>query len=188
MDYARLIHEYGYYAVLLGTLLEGETILVLAAVAANQGYLHLPILMPVAVIGAILGDQFFYYMGRNYGNQILAKFPSLSARAAKVESLIARHHAPVIVVLRFTYGLRIIGPMMVGMSAVTPIQFTLWNSLGSVLWAALIISVGYAFGDTLQWLMGSIQKAQLLALIVLALIGATGWLIARFRSRSQSKK
>jgi len=92
------------------------------------------------------------------------------------------------VVLRFTYGLRIIGPMMVGMSAVTPIQFTLWNSLGSVLWAALIISVGYAFGDTLQWLMGSIQKAQLLALIVLALIGATGWLIARFRSRSQSKK
>ncbi|BBP03937.1 DedA family protein [Sulfuriferula plumbiphila] len=183
MDYAKLIHEYGYYAVLFGTLLEGETILVMAAIAANQGYLHLPVLMPVAVAGAIIGDQFFYYMGRRHGNMLLTRFPSLSARAAKVESLIARHHAPVIVVLRFTYGLRIVGPMMVGMSAVSPLQFTLWNSLGSVLWAALIISAGYAFGDALQWLMGSIQKLEFLVLAVLAVMGATVWLIVRYRAR-----
>ena len=188
MDYARYIHEYGYYAVLLGTLLEGETILVLAAVAANHGYLHLPILLPVAVAGAIIGDQFFYYMGRLYGNQLLTRFPSLSARAGKVERLISRHHAPVIVALRFTYGLRIAGPMLVGMSAVTPLQFTLWNSLGSVLWAALIIGVGYAFGDAMQWLMGSIQKAELLVLALLALIGMAGGLIAHFRNRNSSKK
>lgn len=188
MDYARLIHEYGYYAVLVGTLLEGETILVLAAVAAHQGYLHLPVLLPVAVAGAILGDQFFYYMGRLYGNTLVTRFPSLSARAAKVENMIARHHAPVIVVLRFTYGLRIAGPMMVGMSAVTPIQFTLWNSLGSVLWAALIISVGYAFGDALQWLIGSIRKLELLVLAVLAVMGTAVWFIARYRTRRQPKK
>ncbi len=187
MDYARLIHEYGYYAVLLGTVLEGESILVMAAIAANRGYLHLPILMPVAVIGAIIGDQFFYYMGRRHGNT-LARFPSLSKRAARVETLIARHHAPVIVVLRFAYGLRIVGPMMVGMSAVSPVQFTLWNSLGSVLWAALIISVGYAFGDALHWLMGGIQKLELLVLAVMALIGATVWLIAGYRARHQQKK
>lgn len=183
MDYARLIHEYGYYAVLFGTLLEGETILVMAAIAANQGYMHLPVLMPVAVAGAIIGDQFFYYMGRRHGNMLLTRFPSLSAHAAKVGSLIARHHAPVIVVLRFTYGLRIVGPMMVGMSAVSPLQFTLWNSLGSVLWAALIIGVGYAFGDALQWLMGSIQKLELLVLASLIVLGLLAWLIVRYRAR-----
>ncbi|MES2365249.1 MAG: DedA family protein [Pseudomonadota bacterium] len=188
MDYSKYIHEYGYYAVLLGTLLEGETILVMAAAAASRGYLHLPILLPVAVAGAIIGDQFFYFMGRFYGNQILARFPSLLARASKVKNLISRHHAPVIVVLRFTYGLRIAGPMLVGMSAVTPLQFSLWNSLGSVLWAALIIGVGYAFGDALQWLMGSIQKAELLVLVVLALIAVAGGLIAHFCNRNPSKK
>lgn len=188
MDYARLIHEYGYYAVLLGTLLEGETILAMAALAAHQGYLHVPVLLPVAVAGAIIGDQFFYYMGRLYGNTLVTHFPSLSARAARVESLIARHHAPVIVVLRFTYGLRIVGPMMVGMSAVTPIQFTLWNSLGSVLWAALIISVGYAFGDALQWLMGSIRKLEFLVLAIMVVAGTLVWLVARYRIRRQQKK
>ncbi len=40
MSFAELVQDYGYYAVLLGTLLEGETILVMAGFAAHGGYLH----------------------------------------------------------------------------------------------------------------------------------------------------
>src|SRR5688572_33421924 len=38
----QLLDHYGYLAVLVGTVLEGETILILGGFAAHQGYLHLP--------------------------------------------------------------------------------------------------------------------------------------------------
>ena len=37
-----LIDTYGYLTILIGTFLEGETILVLGGFAAHRGYLHLP--------------------------------------------------------------------------------------------------------------------------------------------------
>jgi membrane protein DedA with SNARE-associated domain len=97
--------------------------------------------------------------------------------------MIARYHAPVIVVLRFTYGLRTIGPMMVGMSAVTLFQFSLWNSLGAVLWATLIVGAGYLFGDALHWLLGNIQQIEIWILTGIAAVGMLAWLIARWRAR-----
>lgn len=183
MDYAALIRDYGYYAVFLGTLLEGETVLVLAGFATHRGHLHPAVLLLVAVAGAVLGDQIFYYLGRRHGNALLARFPTLASRATKAQSLIARYHAPVIVVLRFTYGLRIVGPLMVGMSAVSHWQFTLWNTLGAVLWAALVISAGYLVGDALQWLLGDIRKIELCVLVGIGAAGAVVWLIAHYRAR-----
>jgi len=42
VDLQSIIENYGYAVILLGTFLEGETILVLGGVAAHQGYLALP--------------------------------------------------------------------------------------------------------------------------------------------------
>ncbi|MFZ1201027.1 MAG: hypothetical protein WAO07_12740 [Desulfobacterales bacterium] len=41
MDLKSLIENYGYVAIFIGTFLEGETVLVLAGLAAHQGYLLL---------------------------------------------------------------------------------------------------------------------------------------------------
>jgi membrane protein DedA with SNARE-associated domain len=41
MDLQSIIRTYGYAAIITGTFLEGETILVLAGLAALQGYLEL---------------------------------------------------------------------------------------------------------------------------------------------------
>jgi hypothetical protein len=40
MDLGSLIETHGYWVLALGCLLEGETILVLAGLAAERGYLH----------------------------------------------------------------------------------------------------------------------------------------------------
>lgn len=41
MDIPQLIQQYGYAAVAVGAFLEGETVLILAAVSAHLGYLKL---------------------------------------------------------------------------------------------------------------------------------------------------
>ena len=183
MDFAALIQQYGYFAVFLGTLLEGETILLLAGLSAHQGYLNPLVVWLTGIAGAILGDQLFYYLGRKHGNSLLRRFPAWAARASKAEQLIARYHAPVIVVLRFAYGLRMIGPMMVGMSAVTPYQFTVWNTFGAVLWATLIVAAGYLLGDALHWLLDNIRQIEIAVLSSIAAVGALAWLIGRWRAR-----
>ena len=60
MDLQSIIENYGYAAILIGTFLEGETILVLAGLAAHQGYLVLSWVILAAFVGSLCGDQLFF--------------------------------------------------------------------------------------------------------------------------------
>ena len=53
-----LIRQYGYFAVLLGTFFEGETVLILGGIAAQQGHLRLPLVLLFAFLefGASVGQ------------------------------------------------------------------------------------------------------------------------------------
>ena len=57
MDFAALVHTYGYAAVFIGSFLEGETTLALGGFAAQRGHLALPWVIAVAEAGGFLGDQ-----------------------------------------------------------------------------------------------------------------------------------
>src|SRR5688572_1229681 len=105
-----LLTQFGYVAVFIGTFLEGETILALAGFAASDGWLSLPKVIAIAIVGAFLGDQVCFFLGRRYGERILARYPSLAAKAPRVQALLRRWDAPAVIVLRFCYGLRIAGP------------------------------------------------------------------------------
>ena len=52
-----VIDKYGYAAVLIGTFLEGETILVIGGLAARLGYLKLQWVIVAAFAGSLAGDQ-----------------------------------------------------------------------------------------------------------------------------------
>jgi len=53
MSLEEIISNYGYAALLIGTFIEGETILVLAGFAAHRGYLDLPLVVTCAFIGTL---------------------------------------------------------------------------------------------------------------------------------------
>ena len=139
-----LVSDYGYLAVFIGTLLEGEAILMLAAYAAHQEYLSLPLVIVVAFFGATMGDQIFFLLGRRFGTRLLERFPSLRARTARVDQLLLRYHGSVIIGIRFAYGLRIAGPIAIGMSTLPAWRFFVFNAIGALIWAPLIAGVGYA--------------------------------------------
>lgn len=166
---ARLVAEYGYLAVLVGTFFEGEVILVLAGFAAQQGHLSITTVMAVAFCGATLGDQMFFFIGRRYGNTLLQRFPSTQPRALKVHALLLRYHAGIIIGIRFAYGLRILGPIVIGTTSLAPWRFMLFNALGAAIWAPLIAGAGYLFGQTLQLLLADLKQFELVALLVLVM-------------------
>ena len=70
MSLEELVANYGYLAIVIGTFLEGETILVLGGFAAHRGFLELPWVMLCAFLGSMAGDQTFFYIGRRNGGRL----------------------------------------------------------------------------------------------------------------------
>lgn len=184
MSLTALIVAYGYYAVFLGAFIEGETVLVLGGIAAHRGYLNLSWVMAAAFAGGWLGDQLYFFLGRRYGQTILARFPVLQPKARQTQRLVERYHAPLILAVRFFYGLRTVGPMVIGMSAVPALQFVMLNALGALIWAVAVAAAGYAFSNALEALMPQIQHYEEYLFIGVLAAGILVWLIRRARSGS----
>lgn len=186
MSVAQFLSEYGYLAVLAGTFLEGESVLLLAGLAAQQGYLSLSYVMAVAFCGATLGDQVFYFLGRHVGARLLGIWPGVQARANLLLALLKRYDAPLIIAVRFMYGFRILGPIAIGASAVPPLRFLAFNALGAALWAPLIAGAGYAFGYALRSLFADLGYVEQVGVVIVLGVAITIGLRVHRRRRDAS--
>lgn len=177
MSLEELISNYGYPVIGIGTFLEGETILVLGGFVSHRGYLELPWVIMAAFIGTLLGDQLYFYIGRKKGRSLLEKRPKWKAKSDKVLGMLEKHQILLILSFRFLYGLRTVTPFLVGASNVAPLRYLFFNSVGALLWASVIGTLGYLFGHALETIIGDIKKYEILVLGILAGFGALVWLI-----------
>jgi membrane protein DedA with SNARE-associated domain len=175
VDPAALISQYGYLAVAIGCLLEGETVLALAGFAAHSGHLGLPQVIVVAALAGFAGDQFFFWLGRRHGGEVLRRWPAVKGRAERVQALIERHHEWLIVGLRFAYGLRIAGPIIIGTSDVPAWRFALFNAIGAAVWATLVALSGWFVGQVIETVLGDVRRIEHWLMLALAGIGVAVW-------------
>jgi membrane protein DedA with SNARE-associated domain len=166
-----LIQQYGYAFVFLFTLLEGETVVALAGFAAYQGYLNIWCVVAVAVVGAIVGDQAFFYFGRYKGKQFIEARPKYVERLKRIHGTIERHQNLLIFASRFMYGFRTIIPIAIGTTNVKGMKFLLLNVLGAIVWGVFFGLGGYAFGNALERFIGHVRKAEK-AIIIGVILGA----------------
>ncbi len=181
MDVAGLIQSYGYPALAVGTVLEGETILIAAGFAAHRGYLNLFAVIGIAALCGFIGDQFFFWLGRLRGPAALKRWPAVARQSERVHRLIERYHASVIIGVRFAYGLRIAGPILIGMSPISGVRFALLNGFGAMLWAMLIAAVGWLFGQAAEALFDKVERIEGWLLLGLLATGGVIWLIRKQR-------
>ena len=76
MDINHYVAQYGYAALIIGSLAEGETITLLGGVAAHQGLLKFWLVVISVALGGMIGDQLLYLVGRRFGGRILRRFAS----------------------------------------------------------------------------------------------------------------
>jgi membrane protein DedA with SNARE-associated domain len=186
IDLPALIDSYGYIAVAVGAFLEGETVLALAGLAAYRGYMDFWKVVMVAMACGFLGDQFYFFLGRYHGARILARFPNFEERAHRFDALLARWHAPLIVGIRFMYGFRILGPVMLGMGRVPAWKFVIYNFIGAAIWAPLIAGVGYFFGSALESVLHDIKRVELWVFAGVALAAMALYILHLVRSRRRA--
>ena len=180
----QFLHDFGYFALFLGTFFEGETILVLAGFLAFRGYMDINLVVVVAFFGSYAGDQLWYYMGRKHGRKLLARKPRWQLMGDKALEHIRKHPDIWVLSFRFVYGLRTVMPVAIGLSGYPPLRYLVLNGIGAAIWAAALGAAAYHFGAVLEGMLGSVKKYELWVLGALLVLGGCLWLRRRFKTRA----
>ncbi len=89
-SFLAFVHEWGYIAVFLGAIVEGETVILTASALAALGYLNLYKIMLITFCTTVVVDQILFQVGRRYGSVFFEKYPKLLPRANKAFKLLHR--------------------------------------------------------------------------------------------------
>ncbi len=191
-DLHQLIATYGYWLMAFGALIEGETFLIAGGIAAQQGMLHLPGLILLALVGSTIHDVAFFALGRYGGKKILDRKPHFKAKTEGILKLFDRYGVWLIILLRFAYGLRTMIPTVLGMSPISTKKFIFFDILGGIIWSCCFILGGYYIGKgfTLFWHQFNhiehwLWRGLTIALVAI-LIAVCTWLILRYCKRKKT--
>jgi len=181
----QLVHQYGYWAVLVGTVMEGETVLIAGGVAAKLGMLDIRLVIACAAAGGFIGDQLFFAIGHQLGAAWFDAHPKWNRKIHRIRELVRRHENWLIVCCRFMYGMRILTPAVLGTCRVPRLKFLVLNAIGACVWGALFGTIGYLLGVTAQHWAEQI-KAQFHWVMLGALLLAVAGLVWHLRRRGRN--
>lgn len=166
----QFLASYGLIVVYLGVIIEGDSVLLAAGFLAHQGILDPYGVFLAAFAGSLTGDQLLYYMGRYARDSRLVRRQQSRPAFKRVLELIERHSVPFVLSFRFIYGVRTISPIAIGIAGVPPLLYTVLNVAAAAVWAALITTIGYAFGQLIEQYSGRLRGIEHKLLIALAIV------------------
>lgn len=179
MNLEQFIQQYGYFAVFIGTCLEGEGVLVLAGFFAHRGYLSLPIVLLLAFSGSFFGDQLCFTIGHLKGRWILDRRPKWQPRAQWILSHVATHERWLLLAFRFVPGTRLLTPLVLGLAGYPHRRFALYNVIGAAVWALSIGLLGYFAGHAASQLLQQVKDHEIKVVCTIIAIGIVVWAIRR---------
>lgn len=169
-----------------GIPLPNELVLLLAGSIAAQrsdpvGLIELAV---VATLGSLVGATAAYIIGARGGRALILRlghYVGLNAnRLDMVENWFTRSGAFAIALARITPFVRTVSSFPAGILRMPPRSFYTATALGSLVWCAVLVSVGYLLGVHYMIAVNLIEEYTLPAILVMvALVAGYVWLHRR---------
>lgn len=188
MTLETLIADWGLPALFLGGVFEGDGAGMVGGALAHRGAFPLPSAWAAISAGAFLADQVLFQIARRHRQMPRLQRLAATAAAAPLLALAARRPALASMSFRFLFGMRTIGPLVLGLSAIPARLYLVVNLLAVALWGALVTALGYGAGHVLEQLFGRLDTVRHLGLILgltAALLAAAAFLHHRLRRRRE---
>jgi membrane-associated protein len=184
---------WAYVIVLVLALLDAilpvvpsETSVITAGVVASAGDLNIALVIAGAAVGAFLGDNLVYLIGRRYGERARRRFFSgekASARIVWAEKLLKERAGQLITLGRFIPGGRTAVALSAGLTHFPWRRYVVYDAVAALAWALYASLLGYFGGKAFEdepW--KGLVLALVIAFSVAASVEGVRWLRARRRS------
>jgi membrane protein DedA with SNARE-associated domain len=195
-DLQPVLEHYGYLAVGGFVLLEdfgvpvpGEAILIAAAIFAGSGHMNIALVIVVAVLGAIIGDNIGFAVGHFGGRPLVERFGRYvfltPERLDHAEEYFNKHGGKIVTIARFIEGLRQLNGFLAGIIGMHWAKFLAFNALGAVLWVCTWAGVGYLAGENIVEIYDAFDHYKWYVIAALAVV--VGILITRRVMRRRAR-
>jgi membrane protein DedA with SNARE-associated domain len=187
-----LLIRYGYglifvgvFAEQLGLPLPSGLLMITAGALSGIGHLNVHSSFLWAILGCLLGDQFWYHMGRRKGSAVLPLLCRLSfnpdACVRQTRNFFSRYGEKSLLVVKFFPGVNAIAAPLSGVMQMNFLRFVVFDGLGAFLWIGTFIGTGYWLGNRIDFVSGYFsQMGSLLSVTLLGgLILFTVWKLAQ---------
>jgi membrane protein DedA with SNARE-associated domain len=141
------------YGDVLFPLLPSETIVITAGVLAGSGDMQLGLIIPLAALGAFLGDNTAYFIGHHYEDgirRVLFRGEKAKERLRWAERQIEERGGELIIVGRFIPGGRTAVAVSCGWLDMRWRRFVVFDAIAAVIWASYAALLGYFGGKAFE--------------------------------------
>ena len=178
-----LMKEYGYIILFFWSILEGETGLIMAGLFVHTGDMVLAWAIITAGVGAFVGDQIYFYLGRFKKKYVIRKLSKQKSKIAYVKFLLRKYGWFIVFIQRYLYGLRTIIPLCVGLMNYSPKTFAILNFISALFWSSIIIIPVWYFGDRILSLIAIAKEHWYLAIPVLIVVVVSIVLVVKYKQK-----
>lgn len=155
---------------LLGLVIPGETVLLIAAAASARGDLNIYTVVVTAIIAAIIGNIIGYFIGRKGGRPLIERYGRRFVSEEKIkaaESYFDEHGTKTVFVGRFAAGVRTFVPLLAGAARMSFPKFLAYTIAAVILWTIGISVIGFFFGQNLDLITELLSDFGIIALLVI---------------------
>jgi len=184
---SQLFIHYGYALLFVWVLLEQlglpaptAPLLLAAGTLGATRHFSLALCLLACVLACLIGDLFWFMLGRRYGGKVLRLLCRISFEAStcvsKTENYFARRGSATLLFAKFVPGLSTVAPPIAGQSGLSYSGFFLYDGIGSIIWAGAWLVAGRFFGDVIRRsqpvlvFIGHFAAGLVIALIVISFI------------------
>jgi membrane-associated protein len=135
--------------LLIGFFLPGDSLLVIAGVAAANGFLDITTLIILLCVAAIAGNAVGYWFGYKVGPRLYARPDSRffkKAHLLKAQAFYETHGGKAIVLARFIPIVRTFATIVAGAAKMDYRRFMFYNVTGGIGWVVSCCLLGYFLG------------------------------------------
>ena len=184
----------GYMGIFFFMLIEyasipipSELILPFFGISAASGETSLIGIIIVSTLAAVFGSIICYYIGYYGGNALInwikEKFPKSSPYFDKLAIGFSKYGKQSILIARVLPVVRTYVSLIAGAEKIKFIPFTIYSTIGILIWNLVLIFLGYFIGNNLT-LINEILDRYTKATIAIIVIGIIVYLVMKFRKKN----
>lgn len=174
----------------LGLPFPEDLILIAGGYLSYEGYAHLYMIIPIAILGAVVGDFTVYFIGRSFGEgfvrfRYLKRFLS-KRNLVKIRDYFSRHGNKTIFFARFVAGFRMAVYFVAGTLKISISRFVFVDSLGAFISVPIVVFLGYFFAEHIKLLLLVINRLKFSILPILIIFCVFLYIYKRKKPQRQT--